>query len=358
MTKESKLARGKLSLLELADYLNNVSEACRVMGVSRQHFYDIKKAYEDGGLEALKEKNRCKPNPRNRVPKEIEDAVVSVAEEQPAYGQVRAANELRRRGITISPAGVRCVWVRHGLETFKKRLKLLEEKAARDGIVLTESQVAALEKAKKEREHDPDEIDTQHPGYLVSQDTFYVGYLKGVGRIYQQTVIDTYSAVGFAKLYDTKTPITAADCLNDRTLPFFDSYGIKVHRILTDRGTEYCGREDSHHYQLFLGLNDIEHTRTKAKHPQTNGICERFNQTCLNEFYKVTFRKKIYRSLEELQKDLDDFLVSYNEKRTHQGKRCQGRTPLETFFDGLSLAKEKALPSDELDVGEKQRLAS
>jgi transposase InsO family protein len=345
MTKEAKLIRGKLSLLELAGYLNNVSEACRVMGVSRQHFYDIKKAYEEGGLEELKEKNRRQPNRKNRVPQEIEDAVVAIAEEQPAYGQTRAANELRKRGITISPAGIRCVWLRHDLETFKKRLKVLEAKAAKEGIVFTEAQVAALEKAKSETENDPDEIETQHPGYLVAQDTFYVGYLKGVGRIYQQTVIDTYSAVGFAKLYDSKTPITAADCLNDRVVPFFDSHGIGVRRMLTDRGTEYCGRDDSHHYQLFLGLNDIEHTRTKAKHPQTNGICERFNQTCLNEFYKVTFRKKMYSSLEELQADLDSFLADYNEKRTHQGKRCKGRTPLETFLDGLALAKEKVLPT-------------
>ena len=344
MTKEAKLIRGKLSLLELAAYLNNVSEACRVMGVSRQHFYDIKKAYEEGGLEELKEKSRQKPNRKNRVPEEVEDAVIKIAEEYPAYGQVRAGNELRRRGITISAAGIRCVWLRHDLETFKKRLKVLEEKAAKEGLVLTEAQVTALEKAKKDREHDPDEIETQHPGYLVSQDTFYVGYIKGVGRIYQQTVIDNYSAVGFGKLYDSKTPITAAYSLNDRVLPFFESHGLGVRRMLTDRGTEYCGRDDSHHYELFLGLNDIEHTRTKARHPQTNGICERFNQTCLNEFYKITFRKKIYGSLGELQADLDSFLTDYNEKRTHQGKRCQGRTPLETFLDGLQLAKEKELP--------------
>jgi transposase InsO family protein len=346
MTKDSKLVRGKLSLLDLAEYLDNVSEACRVMGVSRQHFYDIKKSYEEGGLEALKEKSRRKPNRKNRVSQEIEDTVVEFAIAEPQFGQTRAANELRKKGMVISPAGVRCVWLRHDLETFKKRLKALEEKAQREGTVLTESQVAALEKAKTEQELDPDEFQTEHPGYVVAQDTFYVGYLKGVGRIYQQTIVDTYSSVGFAKLYTSKTPITAADCLNDRALPFFESHEIRIHRMLTDRGTEYCGRDDSHYYQLFLGLQEIDHTRTKAKHPQTNGICERFNQTCLNEFYKVAFRKKIYDSLETLQRDLDEFIDYYNQDRTHQGKRCQGRTPLQTFLDSLSLAKEKLLPRE------------
>jgi transposase InsO family protein len=313
------------------------------MGVSRQHFYDIKKAYEDGGLDALKDESRRKPNRKNRVPEEIEKAVLEVALEQPAYGQVRASNELRKKGVTISPAGVRCVWLRHGLETRKTRFRALEEKVAQDGLILTKAQVAALEQARKDRENDPDHIDTEHPGYLVAQDTMYIGYLKGVGRIYQQTVIDTYSSVGFAKVYTRKTPITAADSLNDRVVPFFEDHGVKIHRILTDRGTEYCGRADSHHYQLFLGLNDIEHTRTKAKSPQTNGICERFNQTCLNEFYKVAFRKKIFDSLEELQRDLDKFIEDYNEVRTHQGKRCQGRTPLQTFLDSLPLTREKQI---------------
>ena len=203
--------------------------------------------------------------------------------------------------------------------------------------------MAALEKAQREKETDPDEIETHHPGYLVAQDTMYVGYLKGVGRIYQQTVIDTYSSVAFAKLYDTKVPVTAADCLNDRVMPFFQERGVKVQRMLTDRGTQYCGRDDRHAYQLYLALNEIEHSRTKTKHPQTNGICERFHQTCLNEFYKVAFRRKIYRTLDELQADLDDFVRAYNESRTHQGKRCQGRTPMLTFLDALALAYEKQI---------------
>jgi len=343
MTTQEKLIRRKQSLLELAEYLQNISHACKINGVSRQHFYDIKKAYEEHGLEGLREKSRRKPCMKNRVAPEVEEAVVNMAYEYPAYGQTRVANELRKRGILVSGGGVRSIWVRHGLETFKKRLNLLEEKAAQEGIVYTEAQLVALEAAKRDRESHPDEIETEHPGYLLSQDTFYVGYLKGVGRIYQQTVIDTYSSVTFAKVYTAKIPVTAADVLNDQVLPFFEDHGIPVLRILTDRGTEFSGALDKHLYELYLELNEIEHTKTKAKSPQTNGICERVHQTILNEFYRVTFRKKVYSDMETLQMDLNEYMNDYNYKRTHQGKRCQGRTPMETFLESKKYFVEKNL---------------
>lgn len=343
MTTQEKLIRKKQSLIELAEFLQNVSQACRINGVSRQHFYDIKKAYEEQGIEGLREKSRRKPCLKNRVAPEVEEAVVNMASEYPAYGQTRVSNELRKQGILVSGGGVRSIWQRHDLETFKKRLRHLEEKAAQEGIVYTEAQLAALETAKKERETHPDEIETAHPGYLISQDTFYVGYLKGVGRIYQQTVIDTYSSVTFAKVYTAKVPVTAADLLNDRVLPFFEEQEIPVLRVLTDRGTEFCGTLDKHPYELFLQLNEIEHTKTKARSPQTNGICERVHQTILNEFYRVIFRKKVYSDLETLQTDLDEYINKYNLERTHQGKRCQGRTPMETFQDGKKYFLEKNL---------------
>lgn len=341
MTTQDKLIKRKLSLLELADYLKNVSQACRINGVSRQHFYDIQKTYEEHGIEGLKEKTRRKPCIKNRVAPEVEEAVVAMAIEYPAYGQARAANELRKDGVLVSGGGVRSIWLRHNLETFKKRLNALEEKAAKEGIVYTEAQLTALETAKRERESHPDEIETEHPGYLLGQDTFYVGYLKGVGRIYQQTVLDTFSSVAFAKVYTAKIPVTAADILNDRVLPFFEDQKIPVLRILTDRGTEYCGSLDRHPFQLYLQLNDIDHTKTKAKSPQTNGICERFHQTVLNEFYRIAFRKKIYSDLETLQADLDEFLHRYNNERTHQGKRCKGRTPMVTFAEGKKIFNDK-----------------
>lgn len=344
MTQQEKLIKNKLGLIELGKHLENVSEACRVLGYSRDTFYRWKELHETGGEEALKEITRRKPNLKNRVPEATEQAILRMAIELPAYGQVRASNELKKEGIMISPQGVRSVWLRHNLQTMKQRLKALEDKVAAEGGILTERQVAALERAREEKEA-CGEIETHHPGYLGSQDTFYVGTLKGVGRIYQQTYVDTYSKHAICKLYPMRTALTAADHLNDRVLPFYEEKGVRVLRVLTDRGSEYCGRPDEHEYQLFLALNDVDHTKTKAKSPQTNGITERFHKTVLTEFYQVAFRKKIYRSLEALQFDLDEWLRHYNEERTHQGKVCCGRTPMQTFDEGLSVTKEKMLDS-------------
>ena len=336
------IIKHKVGLLNLAEELGNVSRACKVMGVSRDIFYRYQELVDTGGIDSLIDKSRRKANVKNRVDEATEQAVIDSAVEQPAFGQHRTSNELRKKGIFVSGSGVRSIWVRHNLENFKKRLKALEEKVANDGIILSDAQVAALEKKK----HDDEacgEIETAHPGYLGSQDTFYVGNLKGVGRIYQQTFIDTYSKIAFAKLYTTKTPITAADALNDKVLPFFKEHELPMLRILTDRGTEYCGRVDHHDFQLYLAINDIDHTKTKAMSPQTNGICERFHKTILNEFYQVTFRKKLYSSMEELQKDLDVWIEYYNNERTHQGKMCCGRTPMETLLDGKTIWAEKNL---------------
>ena len=342
MTTEQKIIKNKVGLLELARQLENVSRACKILGYSRDSFYRYQQLYQTGGEEALQEISRKKPNLKNRTDPDIEQRVVNLAFEQPAWGQLRVSNHLRKEGVFISPGGVRSVWLRHDLHTFKLRLKALEAKVAQEGGVLTEDQLAALERAKQQKEADG-QIETEHPGYLGAQDTFYVGTLKGVGRIYQQTFIDTYCKVALAKLYDRKNALVAADMLNDRVVPFFEEHEVPLLRILTDRGTEYCGKQEHHEYQLYLGIENIDHSKTKARSPQSNGICERFHKTVLDEFYRVAFRRKIYHNLDELQADLDTYLKYYNEERVHSGKYCFGKTPMQTFLDAMPLVKEKML---------------
>lgn len=342
VANEQKVIKNKVGLLRLAEQLESVSKACKVMGFSRDSFYRFRDLYEQGGEAALQDISRRKPLLKNRVDSKIEQAVLAFALEQPAYGQVRVSNELRKRAILVSAGGVRSIWKRHDLEHFRKRLAALSAKVAQDGIILSEDQLRALERAREEKEAHG-EIETEHPGYLGCQDTYYVGNIKGVGRIYQQTFLDSYSKVTLVKLYDRKHAITAADMLNDRVLPWFEQQGVALLRILTDRGSEFCGNRERHEYALYLDLENIEHSCTKAKSPQTNGICERFHQTIQNEFYASAFRRKLYSSIEQLQTDVDQWVESYNSQRVHSGKYCYGKTPMQTFLDSKHLAREKAL---------------
>jgi hypothetical protein len=310
------------------------------MGYSRDRFYRFKALYETGGEAALQGISKQKPNKKNRVKPEVERHVPGFAYEQPAYGQLRVGNELKKQGVFVSPGGVRSIWLRHDLATFKGRLKALEAKMAQENLILAESQSAALERAKEEKEA-RGEIETEHPGYLGAQDTYYVGNIKGVGHIYRQTFIDTYAKVAFCKLYDRKNALVAAGMLNDTVVPFFDAQGIPLLRILTDRGSGYCGNREHHEYALYLGLENSEHSRTKAKSPQTSGICERFNKTCKDGFYSIAFRKKVCRSIDEIRLDPDEWVRQYNQERAHSGKYCYGKTPMQAFKGSIPLAGEK-----------------
>jgi hypothetical protein len=276
------------------------------------------------------------------VAPEVEEAVVAIAVEQPAWGQVRAAKAWAQRGSPIAAAGVRCGWERNGRENLHKRRRALEAKGAQASHLLTAAQLAAWEKAKGEKEAQG-EVERECPGSCGAQDTFSVGTLKGVGRIYPQPCIATYSNVAFAKLYDRQTSLTAAELLNEQVVPVFEVHEVPLSRVLPDRGTEYGGSPDPPESERYWAVENLAHSRPKVKSPQPKGIVERFPKTLLTEFYRIPFRKKIDTTLADLQTDLDGWLREYNENRVHPGRWCYGRTPLQTFLETIPLAKEKLL---------------
>ena len=329
MTATEKLAHKRLTLLQLAEKLGNISKACRMHKVSRSQFYEYKRSFQQHGLEGLVDKPPVPGSHPSQLSKKTTNRVIALSLEHPVFGQQRIADQLALEGVSVCPTSVRNVWLKEGIETKYKRLLRLEEKAMAKGFMLTEQQIRLLEKANPEfaERH----VKSEYPGYLLCQDTFYVGRLKGIGRIYLQAVVDTYGSVAFGKLYTSKRQETAADVLYDRVLPFYESHRLTIEAILTDNGTEYKGRPTIHMYEIFLELNDIEHRTTRVATPRTNGFVERFNRTVLDEFFRTAFRKKLYESVDALQKDLDAWLHQYNHERPHRGYRNQGRRPMETF---------------------------
>ncbi len=334
MTTAKKVARRKLSLLELAAEMKNVSRACRIMGYSRQQFYEIRRNYQTFGAKGLVDRLPGPKGPHpNRVSEQIEKAILEHSLDYPTHGCLRVAEELALAGVQVSSGGVRGVWSRHNLLTRHERLLRLEKKVSKQKIELSEEQVRLLERFSPEfRER---HIQTNGVGDLVAVDTFMVGHLKGVGRVYLQSVIDCHSRYAWGRLYTSKLPVTAVHVLNSDVLPFFDKHGAAIKTVLSDHGREYCGRPDQHPYELFLQLEGIEHRTTKVRRPQSNGFVERLHRTLLDEHFRIKGRQKWYESVEEMQKDLDAFMVFYNIKRPHQGRNMRGRTPFKAFADGL-----------------------
>ena len=334
MTTKDKVARRKLSLLQLASELENVSKACRIMGYSRQQFYEIRRNYQTYGADGLIDRL---PGPRgphpNRVAKEVEEAILAHSLDHPTHGALRVAQELVLKGIQVSSGGVRGVWSRHNLLTRHERLLRLENHVAKRSIKLTDEQIRLLERFSPEfRER---HIETRHTGDLVAVDTFFVGHLKGVGKVYLQSAIDCHSRYAWGRLYTSKLPVTAVHLLNNDVLPTFEAHKATINTILSDNGREFCGRPDRHPYELFLQLEGIEHRTTRVKRPQSNGFVERLHRTLLDEHFRVMGRKKFYETVDEMQTDLDAYLVRYNTRRPHQGRNMNGRTPKKAFRDGL-----------------------
>lgn len=334
MTTKNKVARRKLSLLELASELNNVSKACQLIGYSRQQFYEIRRNFQTYGAQGLLDRLPGPKGPHpNRVSEEVEKTILDYSLQEPTHGPVRVAQQLALQNVQVSSGGVRGVWGRHNLLSRHERLLRLEQTVREQNLALTDAQVRLLERFSPEfRER---HIETRHTGDLVAVDTFFVGTLKGVGRVYLQSAIDCHSRYAWGRLYTSKLPVTAVHLLNEDVLPFFEQHRAKVTTILSDNGREFCGRPERHPYELFLQLEGIEHRTTKVRRPQSNGFVERLHRTLLDEHFRLEGRKKWYEAVAEMQKDLDAYLKRYNTARTHQGRNMKGRTPYQAFLDEL-----------------------
>lgn len=328
MTAEEKLAHQRLSVLQLAEMLGNASEACRQRDISRTQFYEYKRRFQTHGLEGLKDLPPIHKTHPFTTPPETVEKVVNLSIAHPTWGCNRLSDHLKLEGVNISSPTVQDILIKNQMGSRYERLLKLEERALEQKIELTAQQVAQIEKANpifKERH-----VESSRPGELLSQGTFYVGTLKGVGRVYLHTVVDTFGSYAFGFLHTSKQPEAAVAVLHNDVLPFYAELGISVEKVLTDNGREFCGT-DSHPYELYLQLNEIKHKRTKVAHPQTNGFVERFHRTVLDKFFRLVFRTTFYESVAALQGDLDAWLIEYNTQRPHQGYRNRGKRPMDVI---------------------------
>ena len=322
-----KLAHRRLTVLELAERLGNVAEACRRGGIDRTSFYDWKRRFQTHGLDGLKDLPPIARSHPMTTPPEVVARIGELALAHPAYGCNRIEALLALEGRRVSAITIQKILNDNGLGTRHERWLALERRNAEEPIELTPEQAAFLERLNpcfRERH-----VESSRPGELLSADTFMVGTLKGIGRVYLHAVVDTHGSYAFGFLHVSKQPEAAVAVLHNDVLPFYGKLGLPVGAVLTDNGREFCGTE-RHPYELYPALNDIEHRRTKVRSPRTNGFVERFNGTVLEEFFRPAMHARLFESVEALQAELDAWLVHYNRERPHLGYRNQGRRPWET----------------------------
>lgn len=324
----TKVARQRLSVLDLAARLGNAAEACRRRGMDRTSFYEWRRRFQTHGLDGLKDLPPIHRSHPQTTPAEVVERIVALALEHPAYGCNRIEALLMLEGRRVSAITIQKLLNERELGTRAQRWLALERQNAEAAIALSAEQVAFLEKQNpcfRERH-----VESGAPGELLCADTFFVGHLKGVGKVYLHAVVDTYGSYAFGFLHVSKQPEAAVAVLHNDVLPFYQELDLPVGAVLTDNGREFCGTE-THPYELYLALNEIEHRRTRVRTPRTNGFVERFNGTVLDEFFRVAMREKVYASVEALQADLDAWLIHYNTERPHLGYRNQRRRPIETI---------------------------
>jgi transposase InsO family protein len=337
MNAEDKVARQRLSVLQLAELLGNVSSACRQRGMTRTQFYDYKRRFELQGVEGLKDLPPIHKTPPQTTPPETVERILALSLEHPAWGCVRLSERLKLDGTSVSSPTIQSILIKHQMGSKFERLLRLEERAAAEPIELSTEQITQIEKANpcfRERH-----VESSRPGELLCQDTCFVGSFKGVGKVYLHTVVDTYGSSAFGFLHTSKVPEAAVAVLHNDVLPFYAERGLVIEKILTDNGREFCGT-DAHPYEVYLALNDIAHKRTKVRHPYINAFVERFHRTVKEEFFEVTLRETFYDSVEALQTDLDRWLIHYNTERPHLGYRNLGKRPIDTINAYLNVTQE------------------
>lgn len=324
----TKLARRRLSVLELAQELGNITRACKQAGMDRTSFYEWQKRFQEQGLDGLKDLPPIVKNHPFTTNQATQERVVALALENPTRGCNYLADLLAAEGIALSFVTVQNTLGKHGLGTRAERLLAVERQVIEQGLEVSPDLVKQLERANpifKERH-----VQTSRPGELLCQDNVLIGSFKGIGKVYLHTIVDAFGSYAFGLLGTSKEPVWSASVLYNEALPFYAGQGIPVAAVLTDNGTEFCGKELQHPYELLLSLSEIEHRRTKVKTPRTNGFVERFHRTVLEEFFSGQLRKVLYTEVSALQSDFDAWLLFYNMERPHQGYRNMGRKPIET----------------------------
>jgi transposase len=328
----------RLSLLELAQALGNISEACRRQGISRTQFYEYKQRYQKLGLEGLKDPPVIHKQHPHKTPAAITERILELSLEHPGWGCIRLSDSLKSQGINISSPTVQSILVKHTMGNKNERLRKLEEKATYESLQLTEEQSALISKANpcfSERNHKL----SNRPGELLAQDTIYLGFLPKTGKIYLQAAVDTYGSFAFGFIHSGKLPHCAVAVLHNDVLPFYKERGLTVNAILTNNSREYSGKAN-HHYELYLMLNDIEHRYTTVREPQTNSFVKRFAKTTLSEFFKKTFYEKTYQNTGDLQADFDSWLYYYNTERLHPGYPNLGNPPQKIISEYLTTVRK------------------
>ncbi|MER3460747.1 MAG: hypothetical protein C4303_06390 [candidate division GAL15 bacterium] len=318
MTLEDSIRRHRLAILQRAALLGNVT--CREAGISRTLFYRWRRRYLRYGAEGL----RPKPTRPTRWPRQatpaLEHAVLAYALLWPTHGPARIAaqlQQLRWGGWRISPSGVYGILRRHGLQTRWERRTRLEARAATEGP-LTERTRAHLAHPH---------VEAQRPGDLACLDAFYIGKLKGVGKVWQLTACDAACSYGIATLVPRVTHQTAIQFLRASVVPAYERAGHHIRAVLTDGGPEWQTG-----FRAACRKLGIAHRRTRPRHAWTNGFVERLQGTTLTELWRVAFRRTYDRSIGQLEHDLQAYRHFYNWERPHQGDRLQGRTPGSVFL--------------------------